>query len=337
MKLELTALAFIAVTTHALADTAGLQQTQLDLSQDGNLSNVSIWYPSGGGGDQIVFAENKVFEGVPAAVGAEVQAGRHPVVLFSHGMGGTDRAQAWLASGLASRGAIVIAVNHPNSTFGDFDMAQGVNHWTRVADLSAALDSLLADPAFKDHVDPTRIMAAGFSYGGWTALSMGGMTGNLAGIVETCNAQIDTMEACDVLLSDAVRMQDIAPNVWDATYTDPRVTHVAAIDPGFVWGLNAANAAQLVPNVLMFGFGGGDDRMSATNFDDSGLASLLPAAQIVRIDPAFHFTAMPLCKPAGEDILKEENDDPVCTDPAGTDRAAVHANIVNAIAAELGL
>ncbi len=337
MKLELTALAFIAVTTPALADTAGLQQTQLDLSHDGSLSNVSIWYPSGGGGDQIVFAENKVFKGVQASVGAEIQAGKHPVVLFSHGMGGTDRAQAWLASGLASRGAIVISVNHPNSTFGDFDMAQGVNHWTRVADLSASLDSLLADPEFTDHVDPARIMASGFSYGGWTALSMGGMTGNLAGIVETCSAQIDTMEACDVLLSDAVRMQDIAPDVWDATYADPRVTHVAAIDPGFVWGLNAANAARLVPNVLMFGFGGRNDRMSATNFDDSGLADLLQAAQIVRIDPAFHFTAMPLCKPAGEDILKEENDDPVCTDPAGTDRAAVHANIVNAIAAELGL
>lgn len=337
MKLVLTALALIGAATHALADTAGLRQTKLDLSHDGTLSNVTIWYPSGGGGDQIVIAENNVFEGVQAAVGADVQVGWHPVVLFSHGMGGTDRAQAWLASGLATRGAVVVAVNHPNSTFGDFDMSQGVKHWTRVADLSIALDNLLADPAFKEHVDPTRIMASGFSYGGWTALSMGGMTGNLAGIVEACRAQIDTMEACDVLLSDGVRMQDISPDVWNANYADPRITHVAAIDPGFVWGLNAVNAAHLVPNVLMIGFGGNDDRMSATNFDDSGLADLLPTAQIIRIDPAFHFSAMPLCKPAGEEILKEENDDPVCTDPVGTDRAGVHAGVISAIAAELGL
>ena len=50
-----------------------------------------------------------------------------------------------------------------------------------------------------------------------------------------------------------------------------------------------------------------------------------------------HFTALPLCKPAAEEILKEEGDDPVCTDPKGTDRAAVHATIINEIAGELGL
>ena len=38
-----------------------------------------------------------------------------------------------------------------------------------------------------------------------------------------------------------------------------------------------------------------------------------------------------------EEILKEEGDDPVCTDPKGTDRAAVHATIINEIAGELGL
>jgi predicted dienelactone hydrolase len=337
MRHTLTTLALIGAATHAMADPAGLEQIEVDMPHHGSAAAVSIWYPSGGGGDLTVFAENPVFEGVPAAIGAEVQDGLHPVVMFSHGMGGTDRAQAWLAAGLATRGAIVVAVNHPHSTYGDFDMVQGVNHWTRVADMSVALDTLLAEPTFRDHVDTTRIMAAGFSYGGWTALSMGGMTGNLAGIVATCTAQIATMEARDTLLSDDVRMQDIAPDVWNATYADPRITHVAAIDPGFVWGLDAQNTATLVPHVLMIGFGGKDDRMSATNFDDSGLADLLPEAHIVRVEPAFHFTAMPLCKPGAEDILKEEEDDPVCTDPAGTDRAGVHAGIIIAIAAELGL
>ena len=40
---------------------------------------------------------------------------------------------------------------------------------------------------------------------------------------------------------------------------------------------------------------------------------------------------------SSEEILKEEGDDPVCTDPKGTDRAAVHATIINEIAGELGL
>lgn len=312
-------MALMGAASNAMADPAGLRMTEIKMPHHDSQAAISIWYPNGGGGDQMVVAENPVFHGVDAAIGADVQAGTHPIVMFSHGMGGTTRAQAWLASGLALRGAIVVAVNHPNSTWGDFDISEGVKHWTRAADMSVALDALLADPAFEAHIDASRVMAAGFSYGGWTALSMGGMTGNHVGIVEACTANIDEMEACDMLLSEGVDMQGIDPNVWGASYADARIIHVTAIDPGFVWGLNESNVAGLSPNVHMIGFGGFHDRMIATNFDESGLTGLLPDAKITQFDPGFHFTAMPLCKPAAETILMEENDDPVCTDPAGTE------------------
>lgn len=337
MKNIVITAALMGAASNVLADPSGLRMAEFEMPHHNSQAGISIWYPNGGGGNLSVVAENPVFYGVEAAVDADVQSGTHPIVMFSHGMGGTTRAQAWLASGLAQRGAIVVSVNHPNSTWGDFDMSKGVNHWTRVADMSVALDVLLADPAFADHVDTSRIMAAGFSYGGWTALSMGGLTGNHAGIVETCTIYMDDMEACDMLLSEDVNMQGIDPNVWNASYTDARITHVTAIDPGFVWGLNAANVDGLTPNVQIIGFGGPLDRMSATNFDESGLTDLLPDANFTRFDPGFHFTAMPLCKPAAEEILKEENDDPVCTDPAGTIRAAVHSAIIDIIAEELGL
>lgn len=67
------------------------------------------------------------------------------------------------------------------------------------------------------------------------------------------------------------------------------------------------------------------------------MAALLPDAVIERIEPALHFTATPVCKPAGAAILLEENDDPVCTDLTGTTRAAVHGTIIEAMAGELGL
>jgi len=337
MKNLMISTAMICAATNAMADPAGLRMTEIDMPHHNTEARVSIWYPNGGGGAQERVAENPVFFGVDAAIAADVQDGAHPVVLFSHGMGGTSRTQAWLGAGLAERGAIVVAVNHPNSTWGDFDMSKGVNHWTRAQDISAALDVVMADPAFADQIDPSRIMAAGFSYGGWTALSLGGVTGNHAGIVGTCTDQIDSMEACDMLLSDDVNMQGIDPDVWNASYADTRVTHVMAIDPGFVWGLSANDVAKVSAQVNLIGFGGPADRMSATNFDDSGLAGLLPAATVTQIDPAFHFTAMPLCKPAAEDILRAENDDPVCTDPEGTDRATVHAAIIDMMAADLGL
>jgi hypothetical protein len=77
--------------------------------------------------------------------------------------------------------------------------------------------------------------------------------------------------------------------------------------------------------------------MSATNFTESGLAALIPDARVLQLAPAFHFTAMPLCQPDGAAILEAEKDDPVCTDPQGTDREAVHAAIADTIAKGLGL
>lgn len=39
----------------------------------------------------------------------------------------------------------------------------------------------------------------------------------------------------------------------------------------------------------------------------------------------------------GAAILLEEGDDPVCTDPEGADREAIHAEILATMEADLGL
>jgi predicted dienelactone hydrolase len=332
--LSVAALSFCAAQAHA--DVAGLQVTDLSLPHHGASVRVAIWYPAESSDAPTLYAGNPVFEGVEAHMDAPVSVGQYPVVLFSHGMGGTDRAQAWLGAALAERGVITVAVNHPNTTWGDFDMSKGVAHWTRAQDLSAALDALLDMPAFSGRLDMSRVMAAGFSYGGWTALSLGGARGNLSGIVDACTTYPE-MEACEILMSEGVNMQGIDPEIWNASYADTRVTLVAAIDPGFVWGLEQSDIAGLLPSTLVIGFGGDADRLLATDFDKSGLADYLGDRRIERFDPAYHFSAMPLCTSAGEAILAEEKDDPVCTDPAGSDRATIHDRIVTLIADELDL
>lgn len=89
-----------------------------------------------------------------------IAGGKHPVVLFSHGMGGTFRSLGWLAE----RGAIVVALDHSHTSWNDFDMHKGVRHWIRLQDLGVALDDLMANPDFSGHIDPSCIMAAGFSW-----------------------------------------------------------------------------------------------------------------------------------------------------------------------------
>lgn len=297
----------------------------------------AVWYPSPGPGSVFTFGDNPVFHGVTVIEEAPVQIGTHPVVLLSHGMGGNIRSLAWLASGLAEREAIVVSVNHPNTTWGDFDMTTGIKHWTRVQDLSTALDALAVDPRFKDRLDANRVMAAGFSYGGWTALSMGGLKGNLRGFIAQCHGEGEPKDHCDDGIGTEITDPKIEPSDWDASYVDPRVTHVVAIEPGLIWGLNAGDTNGVIDHVRLIAFGDQETRKPATDFDKSGLTALLPNAKITRFAPAIHFTALPLCKPMAEAILIEEQDDPVCSDPAGTNREAVHNTIIDQILADLAL
>lgn len=338
MKTTFTAVAAVCLwATTALANPAGYAPFGVDAPHHGRGMIGAIWYPSMGDGRAFDLADSAVFQGVTVVEEATLQDGAHPVVLLSHGMGGNIRSLTWLATDLAKQGAIVVAVNHPNSTWGDFDMALGLQHWTRAQDLSLALDTLLSDPKFAGHIDDTRIMAAGFSYGGWTALSLGGVQGDHAGYVAHCEEYGETSSHCSDLSGAEVAIADIEAADWNASYADPRVTHVTAIDPGLIWGLGQADTAGLVANTRLIGLGQGDDRLLATDFDSSGFAKLLPDAQIDNIAPAMHFSALPLCKPMAEAILIEEQDDPVCTDPAGTNRATVHSTIVASIIADLGL
>jgi hypothetical protein len=76
-----------------------------------------------------------------------------------------------------------------------------------------------------------------------------------------------------------------------------------------------------------------------TDFGPTGseFSTLLRRAPTLVLAPARHFTAFRLCKPDGAAILREVGGDPVCDDPQGTDRHAVHRRIIDRIAEHLGL
>lgn len=318
------------------AGQAGLRIIDIDMPHHGRATQAALWYPSGIQRVTGTFAANPVFEGVPVGFDAPVADGHFPIVLLSHGLGGRNGSVAWLAHGLAARGAVVVSVNHLNSTSTAVDLAEAAKHWTRARDLSRALDVVLSDAALADRLDRSRIMAAGFSFGGWTALSLGGARANHGGLLSACR-EAPAMAFCEELIAGGVDLADLDAGVWNADHSDRRVGHVAAIDPGLIWGLDAADLSGLVDSVILIGLGDGPDRLRATDFDASGLVDHLPDAGVTRIVPARHFTAMPRCTAAGEDILKQERDDPVCTDPPDTDRAAVHRRIVALCADQLGL
>ena len=315
----ISVLALTAAAAHAQAP--GYQDLEIYAPHHDQMVRGGIWYPTDQDQTPIRIAENPVFHGTEVQQDAPIRAGEHPLVLMSHGMGGAAESLAWLSADLAEAGAIVVAVSHPNSTWQQFDPMAALQHWTRAQDLSLALDFVADLEGFGPFIDADRIMAAGFSYGGWTALSLGGATSSKAELTQTCETYLGQMNFCDLILAG---LPEISTADWEGSYADPRVSSVVAIDPGLVWG---AQVDQIIDDVTLIGFGDEDLRMIGLDFDASGLSAALPAATSLVIPDAVHFSAMPLCTPAGEAILREEGDDPVCTDPPGRGRAAIHALI----------
>jgi dienelactone hydrolase len=105
-----------------------------------------------------------------------------PLVVFSHGIGGSRRGYSYLGGYWASRGYASLHVQHVGSdrslwTGNVFNLvtrlqgaAQADEAIARVHDLRFALDQVLALPEVGQIIDPARIVAAGHSYGANTVM-----------------------------------------------------------------------------------------------------------------------------------------------------------------------
>jgi hypothetical protein len=98
--------------------------------------------------------------------------GKYPVIALSHGTGASAMQMAWLGTYLAARGFIVVAVNHPGNNAVTGYTTQGfIEGWQRARDISTIISDMLKDRRFGTKIDPDRIGAAGFSYGGYTMMA----------------------------------------------------------------------------------------------------------------------------------------------------------------------
>jgi predicted dienelactone hydrolase len=137
---------------------------------------------------------------VPVKIYApEKGAGPFPVIVFSHGLGGTREAYEYLGRHWASHGYVVAHVQHEGS---DDQVWKGKEHpgvalaeaardvraaVARPLDVKFALDQLTAlnhQPGpFQNRLDLNAAGIAGHSFGGWTTLAVAGQvfrTGSLA-------------------------------------------------------------------------------------------------------------------------------------------------------------
>lgn len=320
------------------ADPAvGYDRFAIDAPHRAGKIAASLWYPVGTKTYIGSVGESRMFEGARAYIGATIADGRYPLVLLSHGSGGNMDGLAWLSSRLAASGALVLAVNHPGSTTGDSSPRRSVDLKSRAADLTTALDWLMADSALAPHVDPDLISVLGFSLGGATALNLIGLQYDKDLYRRYCEDLGEQAADCVFFAKGGVDFANL-PAGFVAEMRDSRIGTAVAIDPALTFTATQESIAAADTPVLLLSLGT-THLWPAVDVSENGsdLAARLPGATHVSVAPAHHFTFLPVCKDGAREMLAQDNDDPICDDPENVDRAAAHQDIADEIIAYLKL
>jgi predicted dienelactone hydrolase len=172
-KLKSTLLSALAAAALGLASTcasaAGFQHGYA-ADPDGKPLEIGIWYPSratpvalGLGPTTMTVASNGPVEGSAL-----------PLVVMSHGTGGSYLGHADTAIALADAGYVVAAVTHTGDNYAD--QSRSVFIMDRPRQISRVIDHMLSTWDGHASIDPARVGMFGFSAGGFTALvSIGGI------------------------------------------------------------------------------------------------------------------------------------------------------------------
>ncbi len=214
------------------------------------------------------------------------------MVLLSHGTGGSARSLAWLAEAVVEAGWAVLAVDHHgNTATQDHQAAAFLRAWERPLDLSRALDLAVG---LGLGLDASRVVACGFSIGGYTAAALCGARVSRPGFEALVSGRIALPPVPEYpgLAGELRRYWEQDPDGLlagcEADVSDGRVQAAVLLSPGIGALLELESLARVRCPVLVVSGGADQTTPAATNADV--YAEHLPAAQSIRLgDQVGHY------------------------------------------------
>jgi predicted dienelactone hydrolase len=271
----------------------------------------AIWYPTDAQAGVVLvgLTAQRVSSGGP------VVGDRLPVVVMSHGTGGSFATHADTALALAANGYVVVAPLHTGDNFRD-DSAVGKPNWLpdRSRHLRLALDAALGKWRGAAHIDARRVGVFGFSAGATTALISIGGTPDLQQVPTYCKQHLEFV--CQLMSPPATQ-----PPVWLA---DPRIRAAVIVAPGLGFAF-APDGLRNVRVPVQLWAGGADVTVPAGANAQLVMTSLPAnaATQMHVVPSATHYSFAAPCPVFGPPQL--------CRDAAGFDRKAFHETFNNSI------
>jgi len=271
----------------AEAPAAAVTRLRLSIPDgDGPAIEGGVWLPPG------------------AAPGARV-----PLVVISHGNGGSWTGHAATAEALARPGFMVAAISHTGDNYRDQSRATEVAE--RPRQLKRLIDHMVETGAGGLQVDPDRIGAFGFSSGGFTVLAAAGGRPDLTRVIDHCRANPGFYD-CRL-----VAAQGPSAAAYDPEWThDSRIRAVVAAAPALGYTFGREGLAGVTAPVQLWR--PSRDRVLPHPFYAQAVHDALPTPPDYRVvEGADHFDMMPPCSPELAAAAPV-----VCAPTPGFDRAA---------------
>lgn len=288
-----------------LAQAAGLQFVEVPADGQGPALRGAVWYPCAAPDGQVQVGRTVL----PGVKDCPFPAdSRWPLVVVSHGSGGSFLGHHDTAEALADAGFAVAAISHPGDNFQDLSRQGELSVFaSRPVDMRRLVDHLQSRWPGAGHLAEGRVGFFGFSRGGYTGLVAAGAVPDFRQAALAFCAPMSAVPLCAER-----RRQDLStPPV-----RDPRIRAAVIVDP-----LNAFTAdglkAVAIPLQLWASEQGGD---GVTPDSVEALRTQLPTPPARRVAAgAAHFAYLAPCSPAQADALPA-----ICRDAPPFDRAAFH-------------
>jgi predicted dienelactone hydrolase len=295
----------------------------------------TLWYPaaeSAVGQPLDIPGFSQMFVGASMARDASLSASpaKLPLILLSHGTGGTALSVGWLGAALAKRGYIVAGVNHPGNNATEAYTVEGFSTWwERARDLSTVLDFLLADSTLSGRIDQHRIGAAGFSLGGYTMIEIAGGITEPAAFLDFCaSPRADNIckspPEFPTLVEDFQKLSKSNPEFLQHasdSYRDPRVRAVFALAPALGPAFRPASLAKIsIPVEIVTGEA--DTNVPIASSAKYFAANIPGAKSVILPGNVAHYVFLDSCTDRGRQARPD-----LCVDGPGVDRDVVHEKV----------
>ncbi|GGK68133.1 alpha/beta hydrolase family protein [Amphritea balenae] len=168
----------------------GYEKVDVESKATGEQFSVALIYPSDTPSKQVNFGPFKM----ELSIGGKVAEGKFPLVVISHGSGGTNLGHRSIAFALVKSGFVVGMPLHPKNNYINNQFAGTVSNWkNRPQHISASIDAILSSRNVSESINAQKIAVVGHSTGGYTALAVAGGKADTSHIVDLClsNSQIN--------------------------------------------------------------------------------------------------------------------------------------------------